>query len=170
LLTLYVCSAEPSEDMHKNVHGFFKSQMRHWEKQLASRSEEVRRTAQGKTDLNTCKQSREYLRPLFKMLKDRSIESGQLYNINEIVKFCRAGEFVRANDSYIDIAIGRACWPMGVTQVGIHSRGGREKIGENKTAHVMNSEKQRKYLTSVKRLMNFYQETRDDVAPSKKVK
>jgi pre-mRNA-splicing factor 18 len=53
--------------------------------------------------------------------------------------------------------------------VGIHARAGREKIGDNKVAHVMNSEKQRKYLTSVKRLMNYYQNTRIDVNPSKKV-
>jgi len=88
----------------------------------------------------------------------------------KIVGFCRLGEFVQANDSYINIAIGNAAWPIGVTQVGIHSRGGREKIGENKTAHVMNSELSRKYLTSVKRLMSFYQSKRDDVLPSKKVR
>ena len=47
----------------------------------------------------------------------------------------------------MDVAIGRAAWPIGVTQVGIHSRTGREKIGAANVAHVMNSELQRKYLT-----------------------
>jgi hypothetical protein len=36
-------------------------------------------------------------------------------------------------------------------------------------AHVMNNEMQRKYLQSVKRLMRFEQNRRDDVLPSKKV-
>lgn len=36
-------------------------------------------------------------------------------------------------------------------------------------AHVMNNEMQRKYLQSVKRLIKFEQNRRDDVLPSKKV-
>jgi pre-mRNA-splicing factor 18 len=87
----------------------------------------------------------------------------------KIAKFCKQGEFVRANDVYIDVAIGRAAWPIGVTQVGIHSRTGRAKIESSNVAHVMNSEMQRKYLTSVKRLISFCQKKRTDVAPSKKV-
>ena len=46
----------------------------------------------------------------------------------------------------------------------------REKINDNKVAHVMNSELQRKYLTSVKRLMTYAQDKRKDVDPSKKVR
>jgi pre-mRNA-splicing factor 18 len=90
-------------------------------------------------------------------------------HILKIVEFCQAGEFVKANDAYIDVAIGRAAWPIGVTQVGIHARTGRAKIESANVAHVMNSELQRKYLTSVKRLMTYYQKKREDVAPSKKV-
>ena len=55
------------------------------------------------------------------------------------------------------LAIGNSPWPIGVTMVGIHERGGREKINESKTAHVMNDESQRKYITSVKRIMTFCQ-------------
>lgn len=36
-------------------------------------------------------------------------------------------------------------------------------------AHIMNNEMQRKYLTSVKRLIKFAQDKRPDVPPSKKV-
>ena len=36
-------------------------------------------------------------------------------------------------------------------------------------AHIMNDEMQRKYLTSVKRLMTYAQGKRDDVDPSMKV-
>lgn len=65
--------------------------------------------------------------------------------------------------------IGRAAWPIGVTMVGIHARSGRAKIASSNVAHVMNSELQRKYLTSVKRLLTFDQKRRVDVDPSKKV-
>ena len=59
-------------------------------------------------------------------------------------------------------------WPIGVTMVGIHARKGREKIGESNVAHVMNDEEQRKYLTSIKRLMSFAQ-SRSAAPPSKRM-
>ena len=86
-----------------------------------------------------------------------------------IVTWCEKGEFVKAHDSYMDMAIGRAAWPIGVTMVGIHARSGRAKIESSNVAHVMNSELQRKYVTSVKRLMGYAQKKRPDVNPSKKV-
>mmetsp|Transcript_11156 Transcript_11156/g.22628 ORF Transcript_11156/g.22628 Transcript_11156/m.22628 type:complete len:261 (-) Transcript_11156:35-817(-) len=155
-------------DKAKVVYQFFKSTLKAWEAALEARSDEVRRTAAGKSETISQKQCKDYVKPLFKSLKDRSIEPGMLLSLHTIVNHCKAGEFVKANDTYIDIAIGRAAWPIGVTMVGIHARAGREKIDEHKVAHVMNSELQRKWLTSVKRLMTFAQE-RSDADPSKKV-
>jgi len=66
-------------------------------------------------------------------------------------------EYMRANDSYLKLAIGNAPWPMGVTMVGIHERSAREKIFSNQVAHIMNDETQRKYIQSIKRLMSFLQ-------------
>jgi len=68
----------------------------------------------------------------------------------------------------MDVAIGRAAWPIGVTMVGIHARSGRAKIESSNVAHVMNSELQRKYLTSVKRLIT-YKQNKSNAPPSKKV-
>ena len=76
---------------------------------------------------------------------------------------------MKANDTYIDISIGRAAWPIGVTMVGIHARTGRAKIESSNVAHVMNSELQRKYLTSVKRLMSYAQK-KSNADPSKMVR
>jgi pre-mRNA-splicing factor 18 len=39
----------------------------------------------------------------------------------------------------------------------------------SQVAHIMNNELQRKYLTSIKRLMTYAQNKRTDVAPSMKV-
>lgn len=86
-----------------------------------------------------------------------------------IVQYCEEGNFRAAHDQYILSAIGNAAWPIGVTSVGIHDRSGRERISTSKVAHVMNNELQRKYLTSVKRLMTFAQSKRPDVPPSMKV-
>ena len=53
--------------------------------------------------------------------------------------------------------------------VGIHERSGREKISTSKVAHIMNNELERKYLTSIKRLMTYAQTKRTDIAPSMKM-
>ena len=54
--------------------------------------------------------------------------------------------FCQANDAYLEMAIGKAPWPIGVTMVGIHARTGREKISSRYVAHVLNDETQRKYI------------------------
>ena len=70
---------------------------------------------------------------------------------------------------YITCAIGNAPWPMGITGTGIHERQGRQHLREDKIAHVMNDETQRKYLQSVKRLMTFAQRALPPDGPSKAV-
>lgn len=62
-----------------------------------------------------------------------------------------------AGDAYIRLAIGNAAWPIGVSAVGLHERAAREKVGEGEQAHVMNDESQRKYITTIKRLVSFAQ-------------
>lgn len=64
----------------------------------------------------------------------------------------------QASDAYLQMAIGNAPWPIGVTMVGIHARTGREKIFSKNVAHVMNDETQRKYIQALKRLMTKCQE------------
>ena len=160
---------DDDNDPHKAIHRFFKAQLKEWEDDLVDRPEAVKRTMQAKNETKTLKQCKDYIRPLFKLCKNRRLDDNLTNHLLKIAKFCKEGEFVRANDVYIDVAIGRAAWPIGVTQVGIHSRTGRAKIESSNVAHVMNSEMQRKYLTSVKRLISFCQKKRTDVAPSKKV-
>jgi len=160
---------QDTDDPHKTIHRFFKFLLRHWEEDLTSRPDSVKRTLAGRNETKTLKQCKDYIRPLFKLCKTRRLEETIMGRILSIVQFCEDGEFVKAHDAYIDVAIGRAAWPIGVTMVGIHARSGRARIESSNVAHVMNSELQRKYLTSVKRLMTYCQKKRKDVAPSKKV-
>jgi len=160
---------EDSDDPHKRIHHFFKARLRQWDDDLALRPDSIKRTAAGKNETKTLKQCKDYIRPLFKLLKSRRLEENIMDQLLKIVDNCKLGEFVIAHDAYMDVAIGRAAWPIGVTMVGIHARSGRAKIESANVPHVMNSELHRKYLTSVKRLMSYYQKKRTDVAPSKKV-
>jgi len=88
--------------------------------------------------------------------------------MHEIVRELKAMNFVKANDAYYRMAIGNSPWPMGVTCVGIHERSSREKIATSETAHILNDDAQRKYISSVKRLMTFWQDQHPQL-PSKSV-
>lgn len=134
---------DDESDPHRAVHRFLKSQLKQWEEDLVNRPESIKRTLAGKNETKTLKQCKDYIRPLFKQCKNRRLEESMMTHLVKIVKFCKEGEFVKANDAYIDVAIGRAAWPIGVTMVGIHARSGRAKIESSNVAHVMNSEMQR---------------------------
>eukprot|EP00547_Thalassionema_nitzschioides_P016606 CAMPEP_0194247934 /NCGR_PEP_ID=MMETSP0158-20130606/17245_1 /TAXON_ID=33649 /ORGANISM="Thalassionema nitzschioides, Strain L26-B" /LENGTH=359 /DNA_ID=CAMNT_0038984091 /DNA_START=34 /DNA_END=1110 /DNA_ORIENTATION=+ len=159
---------DTTDDPHKRIYKYFKGLLREWEDELLNRPESTKATAAGKNETKTLKQCKDYIRPLFKQCKTRKLQEGLLLHIAKIVDYCKENEFVKAHDAYLDVAIGRAAWPIGVTMVGIHARSGRAKIEAANVAHVMNSELQRKYLTSVKRLMSYAQKKAKNVAPSKK--
>jgi pre-mRNA-splicing factor 18 len=159
---------DPS-DPPKFIYKYLKGLLKEWEQELADRPESVARSVAGRNESKTLKQCKDYIRPLFKLLKSRTLEDGLQFHLMKIVTFAKEGEFVKAHDAYMDVSIGRSAWPIGVTMVGIHARSGRAKIESANVAHVMNSELQRKYLTSVKRLLSYAQKKRVDVDPSKKV-
>jgi pre-mRNA-splicing factor 18 len=157
-------------DPHKRIYRHFKDLLKQWEADLQARPEDLKRSLAGRNETKKVKQCKDYIRPLFQLCKRRQLEENLLNKLDQMVQFCEEGEFVRAHDAYLDVAIGRAAWPIGVTMVGIHARTGRAKIESANVAHVMNSELQRKYLTSVKRLLTYEQSKRPDVDPSKKVR
>lgn len=80
-------------------------------------------------------QSAEYLKPLFRSLRKRELPPDVLMRIAEIVHYMQKREYRNANDSYLQLSIGNAPWPIGVTMVGIHERSGREKIFASNVAH-----------------------------------
>jgi pre-mRNA-splicing factor 18 len=93
----------------------------------------------------------EYMKPLLRKLKNCTLQDDILECLVDIVKLMLDKEYIRANDAYLEMAIGNAPWPIGVTMVGIHARTGREKIFSRNVAHVMNDETQRKYIQGLKR-------------------
>ena len=151
------------------VYKYFKSILKAWARNLDARPENEKTTAKGKMDTTTQKQCKDYVRPLFKMCKKKNVPADILMKLEEMVQFCENGDFRSANDKYLRAAIGNAAWPMGLNGVSIHQRAAQDNVGKSNIAHVMNNEIQRKYLTSVKRLMTYAQDLRPDVPPSMKV-
>lgn len=74
-----------------------------------------------------------------------------------IVKAAQERRYLDANDGYLQLSIGKAAWPIGVTMVGIHERSAREKLHNGERGHVMGDEVTRKYLQSIKRCLTFAQ-------------
>lgn len=87
---------------------------------------------------------REYVKVSFYLCNGVYDHVSPLLFIYRCINFIQP--FVQANDAYLQMAIGNAPWPIGVTMVGIHARTGREKIFSKHVAHVLNDETQRKYI------------------------
>jgi pre-mRNA-splicing factor 18 len=153
----------------KIVLRFFQMLLHAWSWDLEQRTDTEKSSNKGKQNLQALNQCSDHIQPLFRLCKKREVPVDILGQLAAIVLNCEKGDFKTANDHYLQAAIGNAPWPIGLTMVGIHERTGREKISTAKVAHVMNSELQRKYFTSVKRLMGYAQRKRTDVAPSMKV-
>ncbi|ORX56031.1 Prp18-domain-containing protein [Piromyces finnis] len=148
---------------------YFKRLLDAWEDELNERSEEVKRSYKGKRETAIQRQTREYLKPFFKGLKRKTIEADVLARVSEIAQFMQEREYMKANESYLQLSIGNAPWPIGVTMVGIHERSAREKIFASQVAHVLNDESQRKWIQSIKRIMTWAQDKYKPTDLSKRV-
>lgn len=89
-----------------------------WGEALAQRPEDVRLSAQGRHVASLHAQTSEYIKPLLKALRRRSLEPDVLLRIAEIVHYMQLREYRKANDSYLQLSIGNAPWPIGITMAG----------------------------------------------------
>ena len=71
--------------------------------------------------------------------------------------FTEKKDLLNANDRYIDLSIGNAAWPMGLTMVGIHQRSGISSISHAQIAYILNDEIAKKYFQSISRILSFLQ-------------
>lgn len=132
--------------------------LKQWNDQLNSYSHAKKMSTRVKLAKATYTQTKVYLKPLLRKLKNKKIPDDILESLTDIVRHLLKRNYIMASDAYLQMAIGNAPWPIGVTMVGIHARTGREKIFSKNVAHVMNDETQRKYIQALKRLMTKCQE------------
>ncbi|KAF8440281.1 Prp18 domain-containing protein [Boletus edulis BED1] len=156
VLDLNLIKTDPDR-LYPLIYYALKRTLKEWGEAMDERPEHVKRTTQGKLAAATQVQSAQYLKPLFKTLRSRSLPSDMLVRIAEIVHYMQKRQYQKANDGYLRLSIGNAPWPIGVTMVGIHERSAREKISTDQVAHVLNDEVSRKYIQSLKRLLTFSQ-------------
>ncbi|KAH9995728.1 Prp18 domain-containing protein [Russula vinacea] len=156
VLDLALIKTDPDK-LYPVIYYALKRVLKEWGESMAERPEHVKRTHQGKLAAATQVQSAQYLKPLFKLVRSRSLPDDMLARLAEIVHHMQKRQYQRANDAYLRLSIGNAPWPIGVTMVGIHERSAREKISSDQVAHVLNDEVSRKYIQSLKRLLTFSQ-------------
>jgi len=155
-LDLGLVKSDPDK-LYPIIYYALKRTLKEWEEAMDERPEHIKRSTQGKLAAATQVQSAEYLKPLFRTLRSRSLPPDVLARMAEIVHYMQKRQYQKANDSYLRLSIGNAPWPIGVTMVGIHERSAREKISSDQVAHVLNDEVSRKYIQSLKRLLTFSQ-------------
>lgn len=85
---------------------------------MAARPEEEKRTGSGKKAAVLQKQAAEYIKPLMRQLKKRTLEPDVLMRVAEIAQRMQVRLYRDAQDSYLQLSIGNAPWPIGVTMVG----------------------------------------------------
>jgi len=143
------------EHMEDYILFYFKRINRLWEKRLNDRSEAEKLSQDGKAETARQKQARRDIKPFFKLLKNRNSTPEIVRHVTAVVDALLKREYSLAEEKYLEMSIGNAPWPMGVTQVGIHERAGRSKIFSSQIAHILNDESQRKYIQAMKRYMTF---------------
>ncbi|KAG1458547.1 hypothetical protein G6F46_002067 [Rhizopus delemar] len=143
--------------LYSQIYAYFAYTLEEWEEYMAARPEEEKRSVPGKRAAVLQKQAAEYIKPLMRQLKKGTLEPDVLARVAEIAQRMQKRLYRDAQDAYLQLSIGNAPWPIGVTMVGIHERSAREKISSSQVAHVLNDETSRKWIQSVKRLMTFAQ-------------
>eukprot|EP00035_Acanthoeca_spectabilis_P019245 m.418172 g.418172 ORF g.418172 m.418172 type:complete len:370 (+) comp16834_c0_seq78:417-1526(+) len=147
---------DPHRDQ-KILRQFIKCLLQMWADDLDGRTPDEKRSGEGTRASTIYRQTQQYIAPLLKHFKAKDTPRELIPLLVEIAKFMQEREYQKANDAYIRMSIGNAPWPTGVTNVGIHSRPGREKIFAQNIAHILNDENSRKYIQSLKRLMTYCQ-------------
>eukprot|EP00121_Abeoforma_whisleri_P006758 Awhi_evm1s6152 len=60
-----------------------------------------------------------YLNPMMEKLKDQTFDRDMSYFLSKMVIFCLQGEYIEADKVYMQLSIGNAPWPIGVTMVSL---------------------------------------------------
>eukprot|EP00096_Caligus_rogercresseyi_P002983 TRINITY_DN15458_c0_g1_i1.p1 TRINITY_DN15458_c0_g1~~TRINITY_DN15458_c0_g1_i1.p1 ORF type:complete len:345 (+),score=128.95 TRINITY_DN15458_c0_g1_i1:60-1094(+) len=142
----------------KVAQEFIKVLLTLWGQELSSRPENGKMSVKGKMETGTYTQTKSYLKPLLRMLKKQTVTDDIRDSLVNMIKHCLRREYIKCHEVYMEMAIGNAPWPIGVTNAGIHARPARENIFSKHVAHVLNDETQRKFIQGLKRLLTKAQQ------------
>ncbi|KTW31771.1 mRNA splicing protein PRP18 [Pneumocystis jirovecii RU7] len=145
------------DNVYIKILVYFETLIELWKKTLDERPDDIKESKQGKSILENQQKSQKDLQVFFNLLRKKTMKNDILEGVSKITYYCQRRQYVKANDAYLQLSIGNAAWPIGVTMVGIHERSAREKLHKGQTGHVLNDEATRKWLQAIKRLLTFIQ-------------
>jgi len=147
-----------SDADEKIVSEFIRFMMSKWSANLSERPDSEKSGVMGRRETTIHTQTRAYLKPLLRLLKKQTVTDDVMDSLVKMVVFCLQRDYILSHEKYMEMAVGNAPWPIGVTNAGIHARPARENIFSKNVAHVLNDETQRKYIQGLKRLITKAQE------------
>ena len=65
------------------------------------------------------------MKPLLKMLRKQNLSDDIRDSLLKMIRFSIERDYILCNEAYMEMAIGNAPWPIGVTNAGIHARPAR---------------------------------------------
>lgn len=96
------------ELLYRQLASYFTLVLAEWARVLEARPREVRESFQGRQAAGAMEQSRENMRPLFRLLEAGALEKGVLEPVVGIVRAAQERRYVDANDGYLRLSIGKA--------------------------------------------------------------
>lgn len=94
------------------------------------------------------------LQPLFEQLENGTLPAELLDPLADIASHAERRDAMAAENAYMQLAIGKQHWPVGLTNVGIHMRPAAERLRQDRVHHVMNDERTRRWVHAVKQLLD----------------
>ncbi|CCG85076.1 protein of unknown function [Taphrina deformans PYCC 5710] len=138
--------------LHNQIFLLLKFYIKQWDHDVRSSSPDGGESSQ----VAMQKQAKEHLARLLLRLKTGNLPIDILTNLASVVSSLQQADFTGANRAYLQMSIGKATWPVGVTSVGIHERAQRERQHKKlDSAHILADETTRQWLQSLKRLITY---------------
>ena len=103
-----VLELEDAKVAGKNLRRIFKLYLDEWSEDLRQRGDQEKRSGKGREDAKLFKECKDNIRPLFKLSRQGELASDLRIAIRRIAHYSYVGEYVKAHDEYIGIAIGNA--------------------------------------------------------------
>ena len=146
---------EPNENDDARVK-FFKGIFKEWKFRLNELPDE--KLKQRKEEIIKMWYTLFALQPLFKGLNENKLSAELTVNLTKIVKALKIPDFHKAYTAYAEMSIGKAIWPIGITEYAIHWKFSADRIASEKVLHIFNSEPGRNAVLAIRRLMNVYKD------------
>lgn len=92
------------------VLNYFKFILKKWSHELNERDINEKKTVQGKIETALHSQTCAYMKPLFRKLKSNTLQDDILESLINVVNCVLKRNYIRANEFFLEMAIGNAPW------------------------------------------------------------